>query len=323
MRAVWALTTTVIISYVLSAPAASPAPPEPRFIDDDEVYEKFFDQLEELAKAQKPLAHAQLIAKLRSGRANVAPQAPRDKPLSPEEVYKTALPSVFIIGSLYPEDDGFWEVGTYATAWVIAADGVLVTNWHVFEDLNKGEVFGAADIQGHVYPLTDFLGGDKTADVAFFRIAAKGLTPLPVSPTYADVGSWVAALSHPGDLFYVFTQGTVTRYSTNKTEDGRRERWMNVTAEFASGSSGAPILNKYGAVVGMATSTLSLDAVDDAAPEKKLKNPLRGQKSRRQAPPGDKPNDKPDMKPHPHGSPQQMVVKIAVPGPELLKWLGK
>ncbi len=322
MRVVLALTATVIISYVLSAPAAAPAPTEPGFIDDDEVYEKFFDQLEGLAKAQKPLAHAQLIAKLRSGKANVAPQAPRDKALSPEEVYKTALSSVFIIGSLYPEDDGFWEVGTYATAWVIAADGVLVTNWHVFEDLNKGEVFGAADIQGHVYPLTDFLGGDKTADVAIFRIAAKGLTPLPVSPVYADVGSWVAALSHPGDLFYVFTQGTVTRYSTNKTDDGRRERWMNVTVEFASGSSGAPILNKYGAVVGMAASTLSLEAVDDAPAEKKLKNPLRGRKSRRHFPPGDKPNDKPDMKPT-HGSAQQMVVKIAVPGPVLLKWLGK
>jgi S1-C subfamily serine protease len=320
MRAALAITAIFIITYILSAPAAPPPTAEPRFIDDDAIYEKFFDQLEGLAKANKPLAHAKLVAKLQSGVANVAPLAPRDKALSPEEVYKTALPSVFIIGSLYPEDDGFWEVGTYATAWVIAADGVLVTNWHVFEDLQKGEVFGAADIQGHVYPLTDFLGGDKTADVAIFRIAAKGLTPLPVSPAYADVGSWVAALSHPGDLFYVFTQGTVTRYSTNKTEDGRRERWMNVTAEFASGSSGAPILNKYGAVVGMAASTLSLDAVDDAGPpEKKPKNLLRGRKSRRQ-PPKD---DKPEVKPNPHGSPQQMVVKISVPGPVLLKWLGK
>ncbi|MCS6864863.1 MAG: serine protease [Gemmataceae bacterium] len=325
MHRTLAVTGTLIIAYVLAAPAAPPAPAEPRFLDDDAIYEKFFDELEVLAKAQKPLSEAQLVAKRRSGVAKVAPLAPRDKALSPEDVYTTALKSVFIIGSLYPEDDGFWEVGTYATAWVVAAEGVLVTNWHVFEDLNKGEVFGAADIDGKVYPLIDFLGGDKTADVAIFRIAAKGLTPLPVSPTFAEVGSWVAALSHPGDLFYVFTQGTVSRYSTNKTDDGQRERWMNVTAEFASGSSGAPILNKYGAVVGMASSTLSLEAVDDAGrPVKKSLQTLRGHKSRRQPPKKDNPPEKPkDMQPHPHGSPQQMVVKIAVPGPVLLQWLGK
>jgi S1-C subfamily serine protease len=300
--------------------AAPPSINEPKFVDDDEFYDQFFDKLEVLAKEKKPLSHKKFAAKMKSRSANITPAKPETKALAPEEVYKTAVNSVFVVGSVYPKKDGKWEVGTYATAWVLAADGVLVSNWHVFEDLNDGEVFGAADSSGNVYPLTDFLGGSKTDDVAIFRIAAKDLKPLPVATTYADVGSWVGVVSHPGDQFYLYTQGTVTRYSTNKNEDSKREKWMGITAEYASGSSGAPVLNKYGAVVGMSALTLSIDANDDG------KKMTRRVLSKRQAdPPKDENNDRPKEpakpgQPNPKGSPQQMVVKMAVPGPVLLKW---
>lgn len=309
------------------AAAAPDGPPatvaEPKFIDDDELYDRFFDELEELAKGQKPLAHKELVAKLKPRAVGITPAAkPGDKALAPEEVYKAAVKSVFVLGSLYPHKDGSWEVGTYATAWVLAPDGVLVSNWHVFEDLNDGEVFGACDRDGTVYPVTDFLGGDKAADVAVFRVAAKGLTPLPVSQAYAEVGSWVGVVGHPGDLFYLYTQGTVTRYSTNKNDDGTRGKWMGITAEFASGSSGSPVLDKFGAVVGMSALTLSIDATDDAK-----KPARRAPVTRARAESPKEKNDKPGEKPKPpeanKGSPQQMVVKMAVPGPVLLKWIGK
>lgn len=319
----------VAFSVALVAPAqepraAAPSPPaEPKFIDDDKFYDEFFDKLEELARDKKPLAHKRLAEGMKSRPANVAPAKPGAKALAPEEVYKAAVNSVFVVGSLYPDKDGNWEVGTYATAWVLAPDGVLVTNWHVFEDLKDDEVFGACDRDGNAYPVTDFLGGDKTADVAVFRIPAKGLAPLPVATTYADVGSWVGVVSHPGDLFYLYTQGAVTRYSTNKNDDGTREKWMGLTAEFASGSSGAPVLNKYGAVVGMSALTLSLDATDDAkkpttrrAPPKRLRaDPPKAEKK------DDKPKEAAKPEPNPKGSSQQMVVRMAVPGPVLLKWL--
>jgi S1-C subfamily serine protease len=318
-------------AFAIAAPAAPPpsAPAEPKYVDDDALYEAFFNKVEALAKAKKPLAHEQLVAKLKSRSAGITPAKPGNKVLSPEEVYKTAVQSVFIVGSVHPDKDGSWATGTYATAWVLAADGVLVTNHHVFEDLKPGEVFGAADHKGNVYPVIDILGGDKTADVAVFRIAAQGLTPLPVATAHAEVGSWVGVISHPGDLFYMYTQGAVTRYSTNTNDDGKVEKWMGITAEYASGASGAPVLNKYGAVVGIAALTLSLDAIDDA---KNDKNPTRRKPtfrnmrklSRFDQPKADPKKDdkpKPPPKPGDKGSPQQMVVKMAVPVPVLLKWL--
>lgn len=329
------LVSIALIAFAVAALAQPPrpvpaAPAEPKYIDDDKFYEKFFDKVEELAKAKKPLANEKLIAKLKPRAAGIVPAKPANKALSPEEVYKAAVPSIFVVGSVHPDKDGKWETGTYATAWVLAADGVLVTNWHVFDDLKDGEVFGAADRDGNVYPITDILGGDKTADVAVFRIEAKGLTPLPVATAHAEVGSWVGLVSHPGDLFYVYTQGTVTRYSTNTNDDEKTEKWMGITAEYASGSSGAPVLNKYGAVVGMAALTLSLDANDDPKnPEKPARRKVAigstRKLSRADQPNDDKKDDKakPPEKPGQKGSPQQMVVKMAVPVPVLHKWIGK
>jgi S1-C subfamily serine protease len=207
----------------------------------------------------------------------------------------------------------------YATAWVAAENGILVTNWHVFEDLCEGEVFGAVDYKGNVYPVIDFLGGDKAADVAIVKIDAKGLKPLPVDDTYPEIGSWVSVLCHPGYFSYIFTQGNVTRYSTNKNDQRGREHWMGITAEYGVGSSGSPVLNKYGSVVGMAAITITLDGSPGVA------KPNRLRLSRTEPPkeiPDDKNAPKADQKPG-AGSSVQIILKMAVPGPMIHKSFAK
>jgi S1-C subfamily serine protease len=301
-------------------------PASPSFIDDEKFFERFMDKLTDLAVEGKCLAHDKLVAKRKSGtKATVTHAKPGDMVLSAEEVYRRALPSIFVVGSVYKDADGDWQDGLYATAWVVAADGVLVTNWHTFEDLEPGEVFGAIDHRGKVYPVIDFLGGDQLADVAVFRIDAKGLTPLPIAAEFAEVGSWVGVLSHPGDNFFVYTTGAVTRYSTNKTDDGKRERWMGVTAEYAGGSSGAPILNRYGAVAGMAALTMTIDdgggAVNPPSTRRRLLlgQPPRARQSKAKGQPPVAPPPRPVGGPIPELFPPatQMIIKMGVPGPAI------
>lgn len=88
-------------------------------------------------------------------------------------------------------------------------------------------------------------------------------------------------LSHPGNQFFTFTQGHVSRYTQN-TIDGKLQRWMSLTADFAYGSSGGPVLDRFGAVVGMATVTANIDyPLDEPSvetpnpPEKPPEKPLR------------------------------------------------
>lgn len=303
---------------ILATPGLCQSPARPWFVDDEKLFEDFTEKLIDLAQAGKCLPHDKLIQKRKPGKAKVKLAKPGDQVLSPEQVYKLALPSVFVIGSVYKDEDGEWQSGTYATAWVAAEDGVLVTNWHVFEDLVDGEVFGAVDHKGNVYPVTDILGGDKLADVIIVRIDATNLTALPIAENYAEIGSWVAVLGHPGDNFYVYTQGYVTRYSQNKNDDGQRERWMGLTAEYAGGSSGSPVLNRNGAVVGMAALTLTLDAGDGIARKPARRKLVFRQPPEVAPPPREKPGE---LGPQP--ATVQMILKMAVPGPTILRSFGK
>jgi len=311
-------------------PRVGPPKTGPWYVDDEAVFDNLMAKLTAQAKAGKPLAHDALKEKIRPGNAGVTPAKPGDKPLSPEEVYKLALPSVFVIGSvLKDKKSGEWLEGRYGTAWAVAADGVLVTNWHLFDDLEDGEVFGAADHKGNVYPLTDFLGGDKIADIAVVRVAGSGFAPLPVATAPAEVGSWVGVLGHPADHYFAFTQGYVTRYNRNKTDDGKTERWMSVTAEYAGGSSGSPVLNRYGAVVGMAALTVTLDSGDERPREEPVDPRPQAPPPREVKPaidlvPGVGPREEPKDRDRPEvrGPVVQMVVKMTVPAASLMRTLG-
>lgn len=323
------------IPVLADGPAVAPAPrqaapADPWYVDDVDYFDEIRQKLRHLAENRKGLDADKLTAKLQPRRAAVALAEPADRRLTPAEVYRRAVPSVFVLASTYRDPDtGDWVDGVYATAWAAAADGVLVTNWHVFEDLEPGEVFAAADYKGNVYPVTDILGGDKTADVLVLKVAGSGFAPLPVAADAAPVGSWVGVLSHPGDFYYVYTQGSVTRYSTEKAEDGTRERWMGVTAEFATGSSGGPVLDDRGNVVGMTAVTVTIDVPPGPGPMKEAKRkpwrkaragkddpkPKGVEEPKKEPPRKDEPKEQ--LLPAPAGGPTQMVIKLAVPGPVL------
>jgi hypothetical protein len=326
-----------LFAAVLVALAGGPALPDdpkppatadaPWYVDDDEFFADSMDRLRRLAKRGKCLPHDRLVAKLKPGPAGVTPAKPGGRVLSPEELYRHALPSVFVLGSVYPDKEtGDWEDGMYATAWALSADGVLVTNWHVFEDLEPGEVFGAVDHKGRVYPLVDFLGGDRAADVAVVRVAGSGFAPLPVAAAPPAVGSRVGVLGHPGDSFFVYTQGHVSRYSKNAVEGGGVERWMAVTADFAAGSSGSPVLDRTGAVVGMAAVTITLDSGDGQA-KRDRPTRVRPRFARKlQAPlpiaPPPRPKEGPPEPPAPVVPAVQMVMKLTIPAESIRRVLG-
>ena len=178
------------------------------------------------------------------------------EPIGDRELYQRACRSVFVVAGLLksPDQPEKWDFAT-ATAFALAPDGVLATCRHVFAARDPVEAFLAVDPAGEVFPIEEILAADKDSDICLFRIAATGLTPLPLGES-PPPGERIRVVSHPGYFFYYFAAGHVANYFT----DDDRVTWQNVTADFGQGASGAPVFDERGNVVGQVSRTLTLYA---------------------------------------------------------------
>jgi hypothetical protein len=183
--------------------------------------------------------------------------APKNLALAIPDGAANAKPedSIYIIATVY--DCGKcdkWHLGGTASAWALTEDGIMVTNHHVLANA-EGAAMGVCDKNGKVHRVVEVLAADRRNDIAVIRVDAKGLKPLRLAPP-AKIGDEVKVISHPDSLFFSHTFGRVSRYHTQPA--GKRMPGvvsMSITAEFALGSSGAPILDKDNRVVGMVVST--------------------------------------------------------------------
>ncbi|MFN0069312.1 MAG: serine protease [Limisphaerales bacterium] len=239
-----------------STSLAEPGKPAPVYIDDERHFKTLEDAILKLAHDGKAARGKELLGQMKRKNCNVPPAPPSAPVLQPEEIYTGCSGGVVAITSAWKSDDGdIWTAGEPATAWVVAPDGVLVTNYHVFEDAEKEEVFGILTREGQFHAVTEILAADAVNDVAVFKVAVKGLQPLALAAE-EPVGKKVCVISHPDGQFYTFTQGQISRY-TMQRDDAKAPpvKYMCITADYARGSSGGPVLNEHGAVVGMVCST--------------------------------------------------------------------
>jgi S1-C subfamily serine protease len=109
-----------------------------------------------------------------------------------------------------------------------------------------------------VAAVKEILASDRAADVCLFRVEGDGFRPLALGAA-APVGTKVRVLSHPEGRFFFQTSGEVARYHRRPARPRQpAATWMSVTADFARGSSGGPVVDAAGRVVGMVSSTQSI-----------------------------------------------------------------
>ncbi len=140
-----------------------------------------------------------------------------------------------------------------ASGFIVSPDGLVITNYHVIENASAS-AFAVMTPDKKVYAVTEVLAANKTADVALVRIEGKNLPYLPVKKV-ASPGDTVFVLSHPRNNFYYMSKGSVSRYSMD-----RNTPWLEITADYAVGSSGGPVFDPTGQVVGIVSMTNSVYA---------------------------------------------------------------
>jgi serine protease Do len=234
-------------------------PPVAEFTDQERLQELGI-ALRRLVAAGQGVAVGELLdrASVRPCRVPLAP--PADRPLSSEQLFEKVRPSVVVMASLEPVPDDAYHDVSIASGFVIDSAGIVVTNFHVV-DVAESPILAAMTAAGEVVPVTEILAVSPLADIAICRIAKQGLPSLAVVPE-AKPGCRLHALSHPDAAFYSLTDGVLSRYFTHRA-DGQAKRMFTTTVDFAVGSSGGPLVDDRGNVVGMVSSTLAIYAADE------------------------------------------------------------
>ena len=200
----------------------------------------------------------ELRAGLAHGSCTLPLASPSPGEMAPPEIYARCGESVLVLAGVWKCDKcDRWHL-TISTGFVITAAGAFVTNYHVVDNA-KHVTLVAMTNDGTVVPVREVLAASKEDDVAILRIDAgqRRFQPLVLS-TDAPVGSSVCVISHPARRFYSLTRGIVSRYFLVAADEKRAVPRMHITADFARGSSGGPLFNERGAVVGFVKSTASI-----------------------------------------------------------------
>jgi hypothetical protein len=236
-----------------STEPAALGPVHPDAINDPALMAALREQLISLMQDGKAVSAEVLREQLHRSHHDIShlPE-PSGKTLAPERTYLDRRDSTVVIGGLYKCDKcEDWHV-SIASAFPIAEPDIFVSNYHVFADSDRVAFAGMTRLM-KMQPVAEILAANRGADVAIFRIPGLGVTPLALRDD-APVGTPVSVISHPADHFFSLYKGVISRYVTHEHQ-GRKSFWMEISADFAMGSSGAPILDDRGNAVAMVAMT--------------------------------------------------------------------
>ncbi len=148
---------------------------------------------------------------------------------------------------------------------VVSDDGYILTNYHVIESaVLRGQTVTAVTFSGDLYPAR-VVGAESDSDLAVLKIEASGLTPAALGDSEAlTVGETVYAVGNPmADLPYTMTRGVVSaRDRRIATGENVSANMFQFDAAMNRGTSGGPVYNARGQVVGVATAKYTASGVE-------------------------------------------------------------
>ena len=174
---------------------------------------------------------------------------PLSPALTPEEIAQATLPSTVLI--VIQDNLGR---SSFGSGFVIG-DGQIATNAHVVEGASSGTVKLVGAETAHA--IDSILAIDRAHDLAI--VEATGITASALSFGDSDalqVAQSVYAAGNPQGLTGTFSSGIISAIRT-EGNDLVADRIIQMTAPVSPGSSGGPLLNTDGEVVGVVFSQLT------------------------------------------------------------------
>lgn len=171
------------------------------------------------------------------------------KPLTPAFNYLQNVESVVYITA---EDVlGY----SYGAGSILTSDGVILTNAH---NVSEADRVVATTYDGRHFPVIEVLVVDEEKDVAFLKIDAKELRPVPMGDdSRVAIGEQIIVIGHPEGFLNTISLGVLSgRRSYESIGEGVM---LQITNAISAGNSGGMILNEYGEIIGMPTASVEYE----------------------------------------------------------------
>lgn len=131
------------------------------------------------------------------------------------------------------------------SGFFVTSGGVLVTNFHVIEDAERLQIETS---DGEIYDNVYYVTADPRRDVAILRVPVEGAPSLTLSSDQeVPVGAPVYVMGNPLGQTGTFSDGLVSARRRMEGVD-----MVQISAPISPGSSGGPVMDRTGAVIGVA-----------------------------------------------------------------------
>jgi serine protease Do len=157
---------------------------------------------------------------------------------------KDAVVTIFAFGKEQEKD-------SLGSGFVVSKDGIVVTNYHVAKSCIAEKATCIVKMEsGAFFPVIAVVAVDEANDLALVRVKGKGLPTVRLAREHSGkLGEPVVVIGSPKGLETIVSDGIVSAIRG----DGEV---LQITAPISPGSSGSPVFNEKGEVIGVATSTL-------------------------------------------------------------------
>ena len=211
--------------------------------------------------AQKDITVAQEAAMLGVPRTDVG----SGSVLNSEEVYQKTSPAVFYIELFESagdrENDHPYSSGS---GFFITGDGVAVTSFHVIDDAAYARVTMS---NGSTFDVDRVLAFSEEEDIAVVRVKGGKFPFLSLGdPAKLRPAQVIYCMGSPYGFADTISNGLVSTSPIKSYPQIDNREFIQISVPISSGSSGGPLINEFGEVVGITTIVTSGQNLNFAIP---------------------------------------------------------
>lgn len=185
-----------------------------------------------------------------------------------------------VIGSIFKKQaDSIVVVGVVGkrkrdsrsgTGFFVSDDGLIVTNYHL---IKKARRIFVKLRDNTAYTRVKVVNLDVPRDIAVLRIDGKGFTPVKLGNSdEAGIGQRVVAIGNPLGLESTVSDGLISAIRNGAPG----EKIFQISVPLSNGSSGGPLFNLKGEVIGVVTASMQKgQSLNFAVPINTVKSRLR------------------------------------------------